>query len=82
MLSFIGIIKHNGIIASYRIQQNHQNQYHAELINRCPATGYLPQQVSLNQYKLAQSAADRSDLVVSRIASAILHAENNQEDFF
>ena len=82
MLSFIGIIKHNGIIASYRIQQNHQHQYNAELINRGPATDYLPQQVSLNKYKLAQSAANSSDLVISKLASAILQAENNQEDFF
>ena len=81
MLSFISIIKCHGITATYHISLSHQNQYSAELIRQSDATDSLPEKLSIDKYKVAQSAADRSDLVISKIASAILLAENNQEGF-
>ena len=80
MLSFISIIKCNGITDTYHVALSHQNQYNAELISKTPLTDSLPQKLSINKYKLAQSVSG-PDLVTSKIASAILLAENNQEGF-
>lgn len=80
MLSFISIIKCNSSIATYQVRMDHQNRYNAELIREIPATDTLPQRLSLDKYRLAQSASDASDLITRKIASAILLAESNLED--